>query len=79
MSKVLPAGAQRRDVMTEERVIAALLALTLCGCSAKGIYQGVYEGARVRSELQATPAERVGRQELPTDYQRYDSMRSEKK
>jgi hypothetical protein len=61
--------------MTTRGVTVVVALLLFCGCNSKAIYQGIYEGSRVRQQLQTTPGERVGRQELP-DYQSYDSMRS---
>lgn len=61
--------------MVKEALVWALALTVLAGCSSQRVYQGVYEGARVRSQLQSTPADRVGKPELPVDYQRYDALR----
>lgn len=47
----------------------------LAGCSSKGVYQGIYEGVRAKNQMDASPSERLGKPELPMDYQQYDNMR----
>lgn len=53
------------------------LLLLVAGCTSQGVVQGMYEGARVRNQIQSAPSERVGKPELPSDYQSYDAMRRE--
>lgn len=53
-------------------IIAGCFALT-AGCSGKdireGLYQGVYEGARIEKQKELTPRERAATPEM--DYQQY--------
>jgi hypothetical protein len=60
-------------------VILFLMFIPLTGCTWQKMSQGVYEGVRVRDQLGSTPAERVGKPEMPADYQQYDTMRNEKR
>jgi hypothetical protein len=55
-----------------------LFLLVLAGCATNSIYRGVYEGVRVRSQLDSAPAESIDRPELPADYQQYDALRKER-
>ena len=62
--------------------IAILLTITVCllgisGCTTKQVYQGLYEGVRVRNQLQTTPAERAGKPE-PFNYQEYEIQRNKR-
>lgn len=51
--------------------------LLLAGCKGKeireGIYQGVYEGARIENRKEMTPRERASKPEM--DYQQYTKER----
>jgi uncharacterized lipoprotein len=64
--------------MATHILIGLLFTMVLAACSSKNISPGIYEGVRTRSQLQSTPSERLGRPELPADYQSYDSMRNKK-
>lgn len=46
-------------------------------CSSQQVYQGLYEGIRVRGQLQTPPPERPGGQDVPT-YQQYEILRAER-
>ena len=59
------------------RIISAAMCLFTTACSAQSVYTGLYEGARVRKQLDTPPAERLGKPELPADYQQYEMMRAE--
>ena len=49
----------------------------LAGCT-DNVRQGMYEGFRTRNDLQTSPSERVGRQEVP-DYREYEQLRKKQK
>lgn len=55
----------------------AVCLISITACSAKQVYQGFYEGARVRGQLQTPPPERPGGLEAPT-YQQYEILRTER-
>lgn len=62
---------------------AAVLSIVLCllllaGCSGNSLARGIYEGIRVRNELQSSPPERFGRPETP-DFQEYERRRKEQR
>lgn len=61
--------------MSYGRIALVLVTALVTGCSAQGMHQGIYEGARVKNLLQSPPSERFGKPELPSDYRSYDSMR----
>jgi hypothetical protein len=50
----------------------------LAGCTTSNLSRGLYEGVRVRNDLQSSPAERFGKPESP-DYQEYERMRQEQR
>lgn len=50
----------------------------LAGCSTGNVSQGIYDGIKVRNDLQSSPAERYGKPETP-DYQEYERMRKEQR
>ncbi|SNB45250.1 hypothetical protein [Geobacter sp. DSM 9736] len=58
--------------------LVALWLLMLTGCSSERLRQGMYEGFRVRNDLQTTPAEKVGRPESP-DYGEYERLRTQQR
>lgn len=60
-----------------KRFTVLLGALVLCaGCTTAGVRRGLYEGVRVRNDLQSTPQERAGQPGTP-DFTTYERMRSE--
>jgi hypothetical protein len=59
------------------RVLSIALCLLSTACSAQSVYTGLYEGVRVKNQLDATPSERFGKPEPPADYQQYEMMRRE--
>ncbi len=68
--------------MTFSRVIiiaAMLMIVTGCCCGAKireGVYQGIYEGARIENRKEFTPSERAVRPD--PEYDRYSRERQER-
>ena len=55
------------------------LGLSLCsGCTTDGVRQGLYEGFRVRNDLQSSPSERIGKPES-VNYLEYERLRKEHK
>ena len=54
-----------------------LCLLLMTGCSKDNVIHGVYDGFRVRNDLQSSPPERDGRPESP-DYTEYERMRKER-
>lgn len=58
-------------------LVSAALCLLLTSCSSTSVFSGLYEGARVKSQLDNSPSERMGATELPTDYQQYERLRKE--
>jgi hypothetical protein len=59
------------------RVLFIALCLITTACSTRSVYTGLYEGVRVKNQLDATPSERFGKPEPPADYQQYEMMRQE--
>ena len=57
-------------------LLFALLWLQLLAGCTDNVRRGIYEGFRVRNDLQNSPSERVGKQEAP-DYQQYERLRKE--
>ncbi len=62
---------------------ATILFLVLClqllaGCTTGKVTRGIYDGIRVRNDLQGSPAERFGKPQEP-DYQEYERMRKEQR
>lgn len=57
--------------MTRKILMLAVLWL-VAGCTADNVQHGLYEGFRVRSDLQNSPAERIGKPDAPSysEYQR---------
>lgn len=51
-------------------LLAVLFLLTQSGCTRQQVYENLYEGVRVRNELQTPPPER-GTQQNPQDYWLY--------
>ncbi len=51
-----------------------LLLLGQAGCTSKQIYGNLYEGVRVRNQLQTTPAEQIGKPDVPS-YDQYEAER----
>jgi hypothetical protein len=49
----------------------------MVGCAADSVTHGLYEGIKVRRELQASPPERFGNSDTP-DYRSYERMRKER-
>jgi hypothetical protein len=62
--------------MIRSAALLLTLALSLAGCSADHVRQGVYDAIKVQNDLQSAPSERVGKPESP-DYQTYERMRKE--
>ena len=60
-----------------KRIVVVAAFLLMAGCSAQSVYTGLYEGVRVKNQLDATPSERFGKPEPPADYQQYEIMRRE--
>lgn len=50
----------------------------LAGCSTNNVTRGLYEGIRVRNDLQSSPPERFGKPEAP-DYAEYERMKKEQR
>ena len=48
----------------------------LAGCTVDNVRRGIYDGVRVRNDLQSTPAERVGTPQAP-DFSEYERLRKE--
>ena len=48
----------------------------MAGCTADNVRHGLYEGFRVRNDLQRSPPERAGKPESP-DYLEYERLRKE--
>jgi len=59
------------------RIVAVAAFLFMTACSTRSVYTGLYEGVRVKNQLDATPSERFGKPEPPADYQQYEMMRRE--
>ena len=59
------------------RIASAALCLLTAACSVRGVCSGLYEGARVKNNLDTPSTERLGKPELPADYQQYETMRKE--
>jgi hypothetical protein len=59
------------------RIVALAGFLLTTACSTRSVYTGLYEGVRVKNQLDATPSERFGKPEPPADYQQYEMMRQE--
>ena len=57
-------------------MLVIITCMLVAGCAKNGLYQGLYDGVRVRDQLATTPAERVGKPEIP-NYQQYENMRKE--
>lgn len=51
-------------------LLAALVLVILSGCTRQQVYANLYEGIRVRNELQIPPPER-GAQQNQQDYRQY--------
>jgi len=64
--------------MTKRSLALAAVFICLTGCCSKNLYRGIYEGVRVNKQLETSPSERLGRPELPVDYQQYDDNRLRK-
>lgn len=58
-------------------LLLAIWAALLSGCSTSNLYGGIYEGVRVRNQLQSTPSERLNQAE-PMNYQQYERERKER-
>lgn len=63
------------------KTLCLLMAMSFCagalgGCSADHMKRGVYEGVRVRNDLQSSPQERIGRPETPP-YPEYERLKKE--
>ncbi|MDD5760271.1 MAG: hypothetical protein PHI06_14465 [Desulfobulbaceae bacterium] len=52
--------------------IVVILMLTQAGCAQQRIYENLYEGIRIRNELQTLPSER-GVQQTSPDYWQYQN------
>jgi len=63
--------------MILSKMVSAALCLLTAACSARGVCTGLYEGARVKHQLDTPPSERLGKPELPADYEQYEMMRRE--
>jgi hypothetical protein len=59
------------------RIAVTALCLLTAACSARSVYTGLYEGARVKNQLETAPSERLVKPEPPADYQQYEMMRRE--
>lgn len=59
-------------------VVVILLLSVQTGCTWQRIYENLYEGIRVRNELQTPPPERVEQQMLPNYWQYQNSLRRDK-
>lgn len=57
-------------------LLTVLGLLLLAGCAADNVRHGLYEGFRVRNDLQSLPPERVGKPDSP-DYREYERLRKE--
>lgn len=57
-------------------LLAVLGLLLLAGCSTDNLKHGLYEGFRVRNDLQSSPPER-GDKPVSPDYQEYERLRKE--
>jgi len=70
--------AFRRFLMirTATLLLLGLGLLFLAGCTADNVCHGLYEGFRVRNDLQSSPPERAGKPESP-NYLEYERLRKE--
>lgn len=50
----------------------------LAACSADNLTRGLYDGVRVRNDLQSAPSERFGKPQEP-DYPEYERLRKEQR
>jgi len=54
--------------------------ILLAGCTGKdireGVYQGMYEGARIENQKELSPGDRAGKPEM--DYNQYKNERKER-
>jgi hypothetical protein len=57
-------------------LIMVTLVAVLAGCTTNQVRGGLYEGFRVRNDLQNSPAERVGKPEAP-NFNEYERQRRE--
>ena len=66
--------------MTFTRFMIMATFMLITGCTAQnvreGIYQGMYEGARIENNREMTPAERASRPD--PDYNQYSTGRKER-
>lgn len=58
-------------------ILTVVCLVIVSGCTSKQVYNNLYEGVRVRNELQTPPPERVGKTDAPS-YQQYENERKEK-
>jgi hypothetical protein len=58
-------------------MVSVVLCLFTAACSARSVYTGLYEGTRVKNQLDTPPPERLGKPEPPVDYQQYEMLRKE--
>ena len=65
-------------IRTAMLLLAALGLLLCAGCTTDKVRQGLYEGFRVRNDLQSSPSERLGKPDS-VDYLEYERQRKERK
>ena len=58
-------------------LLATFGLLLPAGCTTDGVQHGLYEGFRVRNDLQSSPSERIGKPDS-LDYQEYNRLRKER-
>ena len=69
--------SSRRVLMHCRIMLWVICGLTLlAGCTVDNVRRGIYDGVRVRNDLQSTPAERVGTPQAP-DFSEYERLRKE--
>lgn len=61
-----------------ELFIVVLLMLTQAGCAQQRIYENLYDGIRIRNELQILPSERGVQQTSPDYWQYQNTLRTGK-
>jgi len=59
------------------RIVLPALSLFLAACSVHDVCGGLYEGARVKNQLNAPPSEQWGKSEPSADYRQYEQRRQE--
>ena len=57
--------------MTFSRSALIAVFIFIAGCSKDGLYQGLYEGARIQNRKELSPRERATQPDL--DYQQYSN------